>query len=150
MHPIFQALAALRIRVYVWEMTESIRIALLKHLKGGESSSKSPKIASPVRRPRTDAHIAAFEKARAKRAANLIAGGVTSPMPPISPPPAHAAAPPAPAAPPKRKTRSIKGAKRGYLVKEDMAGDYHLPKGSSEGDMGEILPPNMNRHVAAK
>ena len=91
------------------------------------------------RRPRSEAQIAAFEKARAKRAANRAAGGVTPPKPPISPPPeppAPAAPPPAPAAPPapKRKTRTDKGRKRGHLVRGSM-------EGTSEGGTGGASPP---------
>ncbi len=91
------------------------------------------------RRPRSQAQIAAFEKARAKRAANCAAGGVTPPKPPISPPPeppAPAAPPPAPAAPPapKRKTRTDKGRKRGHLVRG-------ITEGTCEGGMGGDAPP---------
>jgi hypothetical protein len=85
----------------------------------------------PVR-ARSEAQIAAFEKARAKRAANLSASappaGVALPEPaaaplaPATPPetaPEPAASPPAPTTPPpkRRGSRSDKGKKRGYLVR---------------------------------
>ena len=108
------------------------------------------------RKPRSEAQIAAFEKARAKRAANRAssappapaapaapppapAGGVTPPIPPISPTPAPAV-PPAP----KRKTRTDKGKKRGYIVKGDTWEDYPR-EGSSEGGLGGGSPPPAPR-----
>ena len=103
------------------------------------------------RRPRSEAQIAAFEKARAKRAANRAAGGVTPLKPPTSPSPEPAAPPPAPAAPaappaPKRKTRTDKGKKRGYIVKEHMEEDYP-PEGSREGGLGGGSPPGYMNFV---
>ena len=92
------------------------------------SSLEAPRPA----RPRSEAQIAAFEKARAKRAENLAASApaapatappapTADPLPPTTTPPVPATSPPAPAATPKRKTRSDKGGKRGYLVKREEA-----------------------------
>ena len=97
------------------------------HNDDDEGSLEAP------RRARSEAQIAAFEKARAKRAANLAA---TAPAP-AAPAPAHAAPPPAPAAPPAapaaapapapapaakpRKARTDKGKKRGHLVRPGTA-----------------------------
>jgi hypothetical protein len=92
------------------------------------------------RRARSETQVAAFEKARAKRAANLAMGGKTPPTPPspskpCPPPPApEPAPPPAPVAPPQapaaasalkpRKVRADKGKKRGYIINEGMGGEY--------------------------
>ena len=117
----------------------SPRIYMGAHNDDDEGSLEAP------RRARSEAQVATFEKARAKRAANLAVGGKNPPMPPSSkpcppppapepaPPPAPAAPPPAPTAPqpapaatpaPKpRKARADKGKKRGYIVKGGMGGD---------------------------
>ena len=73
------------------------------------------------RKPRSEAQIAAFEKARAKRAANRAS----------SAPPAPAAPPPAPAAK-TRKPRTDKGKKRGYLTR---------PEATTEAPEEEWYPP---------
>ena len=82
------------------------------------------------RRPRSEAQIAAFEKARAKRAANR--ASAAAPEPPEPPAPAAPAAPaapsPAPAAPAApaatpRKARTDKGKKRGHLVRPGAAAE---------------------------
>ena len=99
------------------------------------------------RRPRSEAQIAAFEKAKAKRAANLAASAPAVPPPapaaPAAPPPAPAAPPPAPAAPAApplapaakpRKARTDKGKKRGYLVREST-------RGSPPSEEEEYPPP---------
>jgi hypothetical protein len=109
----------------------SPRVYMGNHNDDDESSLEAP------RRARSEAQVAAFEKARAKRAANLAAGGNTPPASPSPAPTAHPPAPPAapsaPAAPlpapaaapvPKpRKARADKGKKRGYLVKGGMGGE---------------------------
>ena len=100
----------------------------------GDDTTDTDSYLEAPRQRRSEAQIAAFEKARAKRAANRAAGGVTPPRPPISPssepaarPAALAARPAAPAAPipapaapapaaKPRKARTDKGKKRGHLV----------------------------------
>ncbi len=82
------------------------------------------------RRPRSEAQIATFEKARAKRAANLSAsapGGVAEPAPEPAPEPALEPEPafapePAPAPAKRKAPRADKGKKRGYLVRAEEAG----------------------------
>jgi hypothetical protein len=82
-------------------------------------------------------------------------GGVIPPKPPILPSPEPAAPPSAPAvAPPppvvrpapKRKTRTDKGKKRGYIVKGDMWEDYPR-EGSSEEGLGGGAPPGYDHLV---
>ncbi len=83
------------------------------------------------RKPRSEAQIAAFEKARAKRAANRAS---SAPPAPAAPPPAPASPPPAPAAPAAktRKPRTDKGKKRGYLTR---------PEATTEAPEEEWYPP---------
>ena len=91
------------------------------------------------RRPRSEAQIAAFEKARAKRAANRAAAAAPKTPAPAAPaapaalfraegacaaPSPAPAAPAAPAAKP-RKARTDKGKKRGHLVRPGTANAAH-------------------------
>ncbi len=78
------------------------------------------------RRPKSEAQIEVFEKARAKRAANRAASAPAAPTAPAAPPPK----PTAPAAPPTaaektRKARTDKGKKRGYLMRPEAAAETH-------------------------
>ncbi len=127
------------------------------------SSSRSPRIymgayndddegsLEAPRRARSEAQLAVFEKARAKRAANLAASAPAAPPPapaahplapaappaapaPTAPPPAPAPAPP-PAAKP-RKPRTDKGIKRGHLVRPGTATAPH-----DEPEDEEWYPP---------
>ena len=106
------------------------------------------------RRARSEAQVAAFEKARAKRAANLAASApAAQPPAPAAPPPAPAAPPaaPAPAAPPPapapaakpRKARTDKGIKRGHLVRPGNAAAPH-----DEPEEEEWYPPPMRSGYA--
>ncbi len=83
------------------------------------------------RKLRSEAQIAAFEKARAKRAANRAA---SAPAAPAAPPPAPAAPAPEPVAPAAktRKSRTDKGKKRGYLTR---------PEATTEAPEEEWYPP---------
>jgi hypothetical protein len=94
------------------------------------------------RRPRSEAQIAAFEKARAKRAANRASAAAPEPPEPPAPaapaapaaPSPASAAPAAPAAKP-RKARTDKGKKRGHLVRPGTANAAH------EDPEDEYVPP---------
>ena len=79
------------------------------------------------RKPRSEAQIAAFEKARAKRAANRASSAPPAPAAPAAPPPAPAAPTPEPAAPAAktRKARTDKGKKRGYLMRPEAAAETY-------------------------
>ena len=84
----------------------------------GDAGFEAPK------RPRTAAQIAAFEKARAKRAENLAkkVGKKPAPEPEPEPPAPEPVATPTPE--PKRKPRSDAGKRRGRLVRyEDDEGE---------------------------
>jgi len=99
------------------------------HNDDDEGSLEAP------RRARSEAQIAAFEKARAKRAANRAASAPAAPPPapaviPAAPQPAPAAPPPAPAPSPAptakpRKPRADKEKKRGHLVRPEIAAAPH-------------------------
>ena len=89
----------------------------------GDAGFEAPK------RPRTAAQIAAFEKARATRAANLAKKVEKKPAPEPEPEPEPVAAPP-PA--PRRKPRSDAGKRRGRLVRyEEDHGEEGEPEVSS-------------------
>ena len=108
------------------------------HNDDDEGSLEAP------RRARSEAQVAAFEKARAKLAANLAASAPAAPPPaPAAPPaaPAPAAPPPAPAPAPApaakpRKPRTDKGIKRGHLVRPGTAAAPH-----DEPEDEEWYPP---------
>ena len=89
----------------------------------GDAGFEAPK------RPRTAAQIAAFEKTRATRAANLANKVEKKPAPEPEPEPEPVAAPP-PA--PRRKPRSDAGKRRGRLVRyEEDPGEEGEPEVSS-------------------
>ncbi len=77
----------------------------------------------PPRKPRSEAQVAAFDKARARRAANRAVSAPAAPATPAAPPP-EPAAPAAPAAK-TRKARTDKGKKRGYLMRPEAAAETY-------------------------
>jgi len=105
---------------------------------GDETNDTDCSLEAP-RRLRSEAQIAAFEKARTKRSANRAAAAPqetpapSAPATPVAPPATPAA--PAPAAKP-RKTKTGKGKKRGHLVRlgtanathEDPEDEYEPPR----------------------
>ena len=93
----------------------------------GDAGFEAPK------RPRTAAQIAAFEKARATRAANLAKKVEKKPTPEPEPDPEPVAAPP-PA--PRRKPRSDAGKRRGRLVRYE-----EEPKEEGEPEVRSAPPP---------
>jgi hypothetical protein len=113
------------------------RMYMGAHNDDDEGSLEAP------RRARSEAQIAAFEKAGAERAANRAASAPAAPPPaPAAPPAAPAATPAAPAAPPPapapaalppapapaakpRKAQTDKGKKRGHLVRPGTAAAPH-------------------------
>ena len=93
----------------------------------GDAGFEAPK------RPRTAARIAAFEKARATRAANLAKKVEKKPAPEPEPEPEPVAAPP-PA--PRRKPRSDAGKRRGRLVRYE-----EDPEEEGEPEVSSAPPP---------
>lgn len=93
----------------------------------GDAGFEAPK------RPRTAAQIAAFEKARATRAANLAKKVEKKPAPEPEPEPEPVAAPP-PA--PRRKPRSDAGKRRGRLVRYE-----EDPEEEGEPEVSSAPPP---------
>jgi hypothetical protein len=105
------------------------------HNDDGEVSLEAP------RRAQSEAQVATFEKARAKRAANMAASAPSAPPPaPAAPPLASAAPPSAPTAPPPapatpshvpapaakpKKARTDKGKKRSPLVRPETTAAIH-------------------------
>jgi hypothetical protein len=79
------------------------------------------------RKPRSEAQVAAFEKARAKRVANRSASAPGAPVAPPAAPTAPAPASAEPAAPAAkiREARTEKGKKRGYLMRSEAAAETH-------------------------
>ena len=88
------------------------------------------------KRPRTAAQIAAFEKARAKRAENITkkSGRKPAPEPELEPPAPDPVATPAPA--PRRKPRSDAGKRRGRLVRYE-----EDPEEEGEPEVSSAPPP---------
>lgn len=105
---------------------------------GGEVSVGNDSLEAP-KRPRSAAQIAAFEKARAKRAENLskLAGNdeksskKVTPYAPKTPPPSETEVVP----PPKRKPRNDKGKRRGRIVK------YEDDENQTQEEEVHISPP---------
>ena len=100
----------------------------------GDADFEAPK------RPRTAAQIAAFEKARAKRAENLAKKVSKAPAPTPEPEPEPEAPPaPEPVVPPtparRRKPRSDAGKRRGRLVRYDEEDD------EGEQEVSSLPPP---------
>ena len=92
----------------------------------GDAGFEAPK------RPRTSAQIAAFEKARAKRAENMAKKVEKNPAPEPEREPEPVATP-APA--PRRKPRSDAGKRRGLLVR------YEDPEEEGEPEVSSAPPP---------
>ncbi len=114
MHLIFQTLSAMEVAAYAREMTLPIQTDLLKRQENQDPKSEW----RYMRRQGPNANRVAPPAASLFRAE----GACPEPAAPAAPPPE-------PAAPPKRKTRTDKGNKRGYIVKGDMEKYYQEESG---------------------